>query len=262
VPGLGVAGAAWATVASQVVAAAVAVILVIKRVGFTFSFEPKKANALFVVGRDMVLRTGALLLFLVLSTRVALQMGVATGAAHQAIRQMWMLIAFLLDAYAASAQSLVGYFLGTSRRDLARRVAHVAMGWGVGTGALLIVALLLSERAVSFLFVPHAAEAAFVAAWPWFVWTQPLSAVSFVTDGVHWGTKDYGYLRNAMLVSVVLGIGLLIGLEYADTKSLAAVWAVTAVWILSRACLGWVRIWPGIGAAPLALRDARGLSVE
>jgi MATE family multidrug resistance protein len=252
IPALGVAGAAWATVISQLGATVAAMWVVVRRVGFTLEFDPRQVAALFVVGRDMVIRTGSLLFFLVLSTRVALQMGVATGAAHQAIRQMWMLTAFLLDAYAASAQSLVGYFLGADRRDLARRVAIVGCAWGVGTGALLAVLAVLFQGSVEALLVPREAQAAFAGAWPLFAWSQPLSALSFVTDGVHWGAKDYGYLRNAMLVSVAFGIALLFALDPLGMDSLAAVWGVTAMWIAARAALGWIRISPGVGKARLS----------
>jgi MATE family multidrug resistance protein len=67
----------------------------------------------------MVVRTGALLFFLLVATRTALQAGVDSGAAHQAIRHVWMVMAYLLDAFAHSAQSLIGFFLGA--RDIHSR---------------------------------------------------------------------------------------------------------------------------------------------
>jgi MATE family multidrug resistance protein len=252
IPALGIAGAAWATVVSQGLAAVVAIDRVIRRLGFTFAFDLSRARALFVVGRDMVIRTGSLLLFLVISTRVALQLGAESGAAHQAIRQSWMLIAFLLDAYAATAQSLIGYFIGAGRLATALRVAKVALGWGVATGAALAILLLLAEGGVAALLVPREAWDVFASAWLVFALSQPLNAISFVTDGIHWGTKDYAYLRNAMVVSGVVGLGLLYGLSVReDVASLELVWGVTAVWVAVRAGFGWIRIWPGVGAAPL-----------
>ena len=255
IPAFGIAGAAWATVLSQVMAAAWAVALVVKRLGWSPSFELGRARALFVVGRDMVIRTGALLFFLVLCTRVALQMSAEAGAAHQAIRQIWMLIAFLLDAYAATAQSLVAYFLGGDNLAQARRVAKVSLGWGLGTGVVLTGALLLAESGVALLLVPGPARASFASAWLVFALAQPLNAVSFVTDGIHWGSQDYAYLRNGMLVSALVGIALLVVLGRDAGGSLEGVWAVIAVWVCLRAAFGWIRIWPAIGRAPLALRQ-------
>ncbi len=254
IPALGIVGAAWATVASQVAAAIWATVAVVRRLGLARSFELGRARALFRVGRDMMLRTSALMLFLLLCTRVALQMGAGAGAANQAIRQMWMLIAFMLDAYAATAQSLVAYFLGADRIDLARKVARVSVGWGLVTGTALAGLLLMAESGVARLLVPAAASASFSSAWPVFALAQPLNAVAFVTDGIHWGSKDYAYLRNGMLASGLLGLLLVLAIDPAQSGSLARVWGAIAVWIALRAAFGWARIWPGIGRAPLAAR--------
>ena len=251
IPAFGIAGAAAATVVSQVAGAAAACIVVVRRVGWSWRFAPSRVGALFVVGRDMVLRTAALLFFMLLATRVALQMGAAAGAGHQAIRQIWMLLAFLLDAYAASTQSLVAYFRGAERIEVARRVAGVGVVWGLVTGFALSLGLWLAEPFVSALLVPPEARAIFAAGWPVFVISQPLSALSFVTDGIHWGTGDFSYLRNGMLAASVIGIWLLLGID-TSTPHLDTVWLVTLIWVGVRSGFGCVRVWPGIGRAPLA----------
>ncbi len=126
VPALGVAGAAWASTASQYLAAVWGLLAVRRRLGLAVQLHWRDAVRLLQVGRDLFLRTGLLLLFLLLATRVATQSGAASGAAHQAIRQVWLLSALALDALAMSAQSLVGYFLGAGSVAGARRVAAVA----------------------------------------------------------------------------------------------------------------------------------------
>lgn len=219
----------------------------------------REATGLLAVGRDLFLRTGLLTLFLLLATRAANQLGANAGAAHQAVRQMWMLSAFVLDAYAASAQSLVGYFLGAARRDAARRVARVAMLWGVASGGIVAVALLALEDAVALLLVPPEALPIFAAAWWVFALSQPLNAISFVTDGIHWGAKDYGWLRDGMLCACAVGLALLYAIDVAR-PSLDLVWGATAVWAAIRAVFGWVRIWPGVGRAPLGRPGERAAS--
>ena len=98
--------------------------------------------------------------------------------------------------------------------------------------------------------VPAGALPLFPAAWQLLALAQPLNAVSFVTDGIHWGTRDYTYLRNAMFAATSAG---LIGIATlpATPDALAMIWRVTAIWIAVRAVFGVLRIWPGIGAAPL-----------
>lgn len=251
IPALGVAGAAWATSASQAAGAVWAVVAAWRALGPFARVRARAMLELLVVGRDLVLRTALLLAFLLLATRVATRAGTAEGAAHQAVRQVWMLTALVLDAYAATAQTLVGYFLGAGRRALARRVAAVGCQWGLATGFCLTVAMLLASDAVEWLLVPAGAAAAFPAAWTVAALAQPLNALSFVTDGVHWGTGDYRYLRNVMLASTLTGAALLAAIDAHPPIALVAVWWTTAAWIAIRAAFGVLRVWPGIGRAPL-----------
>ena len=118
-------------------------------------------------------------------------------------------------------------------------------------GFAILGLMLATEHAVAFALVPPAAHALFGTAWWVCALAQPVNAVSFVTDGIHWGTRDYRYLRNAMLIASGLGAGALLALESADASSLLAIWVVTAAWISVRAALGVARVWPGLGAAPL-----------
>jgi MATE family multidrug resistance protein len=251
IPAFGIAGAAWATVVSQIAAATWSVFAMVRRVGWTWRVQLADARAFLVIGRDMVLRTAALLLFMTLGMRAALHAGTSAGAAHQAMRQMWMLLAFLLDAYASAAQSLIAYFLGAGLRDTARQVAAVSLGWGLATGVLVSALMLAIEPAVARLLVPPEALALFASSWPILALAQPLNAVSFVTDGIHWGAKDYAYLRNAMGFSTAVGIGLLLCIDLSSKAALEGVWYVTAAWIAIRAMLGCLRVWPGFGRAPL-----------
>ncbi len=246
VPAFGIAGAAWASVAGQWAGALWAVAAVRRRLGLSPRIPWRDAPALFVVGRDLFLRTGLLTLFLLLATRTATQIGAEAGAANAAVRQVWLFSAFLLDAYAAAAQSLVAWFLGAGSRALARRVAAVACIWGLASGFAISALMLLGENAVAALLVPESARGAFPGAWTLLALAQPFNALSFVTDGIHWGARDYRYLRNAMFMATAVGVALL-GLA----DSLAVVWAVTAVWTGIRAAFGVARVWPGLGRAPL-----------
>jgi len=254
VPALGVAGAAWATIVGQWIAALWAVAAVRNRLGLSGDIPWRGAPALLVVGRDLIFRTALLTLFLLMATRVANQLGAEAGAAHQVLRQIWLFSAFLLDAYAATAQSLIAYFLAAARVDLARKVASVSCIWGGGSGVVLGVALGLGTSAVSALLVPPASHELFIESWWILLASQPLFALSFVTDGIHWGTRDYRYLRNGMLASTATGLALLWALVGLGSESLTAVWLVTSVWVCVRAAFGMLRIWPGLGNAPLKRR--------
>jgi MATE family multidrug resistance protein len=252
VPALGIRGAAWASVAAQWVGALWALAAVRRELGFPGRVHGRDARLLLVVGRDLLFRTGLLTAFLLLTTRAATRIGVDSGAAHQAIRQVWFFTALALDAFAVTAQSLVGYFFGAREPDQARRVAGVCCAWSLGTGLGLTVGMLAGEGLVAGLLVPPEARGVFTAAWLICALMQPMNALSFATDGIHWGTRDYGYLRNAMFAATTAGgLGIWL-LDESGPAALAWVWGITAGWILIRALFGVARIWPGIGASPFA----------
>ncbi|MCZ7668112.1 MAG: MATE family efflux transporter [Chloroflexi bacterium] len=130
IPAFGIAGAAWATVAAQWLGAAWAVTAVLRKLGRPPRLYLQEARRSLQIGGNLFLRTGLLTLFMLLTTRIATQIGVQSGAAHQAIRQFWLFAALGLDALAITAQSLVGYFIGSHWLAQAKRVALYSCVWG------------------------------------------------------------------------------------------------------------------------------------
>lgn len=250
IPALGISGAAWASVAGQWTGAGWALWVVHKKLGLPDSLVKTDARKLLVIGSDLFVRTGMLTLFLILTTRAATRMSADAGAAHQAIRQIWMFTALLLDAFAITGQSLVGYFIGAGAMQEARRVAFVACSWGFWTGVLLAAGMWFGEALVIRLLVPASAVALFSSAWYLSAIFQPLNALTFATDGIHWGTGDFRFLRNAVITATLSGALLLWFVDIDAPHALTLLWLITGIWISIRAALGILRIWPGIGTSP------------
>ena len=80
---------------------------------------------------------------------------------------------------------------------------------------------------------------------------QPISALSFATDGIHWGTGDFRYLRNVVVLATGCGLAAIQLLDLSQPGSFTRIWLIIAFWILIRGLFGVLRIWPGIGQAPL-----------
>ncbi len=251
-PAWGVGGAAVASVVAQWVGGVWAVTAVLRRLGWPQKLQWHEARRLLQIGGDLFLRTGLLTLFLLFATRVATRIGAESGAAHQAIRQVWTFTALGLDALAVTGQSLVAYFMGANWVAQARRVAWVSSGWALLLGALLGAAMWFGQRWVIWALVPSTAVTVFIPAWVAAAVVQPINALAFVTDGLHWGTGDYRYLRNAVFLATLSGsVGLWLVEETAG-DALTWVWVASGVWISVRALFGVLRIWPGIGRSPFA----------
>ncbi|MCG8632307.1 MAG: MATE family efflux transporter [Desulfobacterales bacterium] len=250
VPALGVAGAALASAASQWAGAGWAVFTIFTTSGFSKKVRLSDGVKLFKVGRDLFIRTGMLTLFLMLTTRTATLNGPDAGAAHQALRQFWIFTALFLDAYAVAGQSLVGYFTGTGQHAQVLRVARIVCLWSLVIGAVLSLSMILGQSLVERLIVPETAVDIFRPAWMIVCLFQPLNALAFGTDGIHWGTGDFPYLRNAMVLASLFGVTALYLMDVNTAHALTKIWIITGLWVGMRSSFGILRIWPGIGDSP------------
>jgi MATE family multidrug resistance protein len=239
-----------ASTISQWLGALGGLLLVIRKIGLSIKFKIQETSKLLRVGRDMFIRTGILNLFLAYTTRVANNLGADAGAAHQVIRQVWVFTALVLDAYAATVQSLVGFFIGKGSISWAKRVVRVANSWSIGTGIVLGALMWLGREFVIHVMVPASSVAVFLTAWLVSSLSQPINSIAFLTDGALWGTGDFPYLRNAMIAASLLGIFGLWLLESGGKPTLLWVWGIIAIWNALRGFFGWIRIWPGIGKSP------------
>ena len=201
IPAMGIEGAAWASAISQWTGAGWALWALYRKIGKPSSLYWRDVKNMLVIGGDLFIRTASLTAFLILTTRAATQMGPEGGAAHQAIRQFWTFTALVLDAFAIAGQSLVGFFMGANVVSKARDVARIVCLWSLATGFILAGGMWLGEELVIKLLVPAEAITAFSGAWLMATLFQPLNALSFATDGLHWGTKDFRYLRNVVLLA-------------------------------------------------------------
>ncbi len=251
IPAWGIPGAAAASAIAQTLGAIWALAVVVRKLGWTRNLRLSEARRLLKIGGDLFIRTAALTFYLLLTTRVATQAGVQAGAAHQAIRQFWIFATLGLDALAITAQTLVGFFVGTKWIAQARRVAFYSCGWGMGLGVLLGAGMWVGRQGIAMLLVPPEAQAIFFLPWLAAALVQPVNALAFVTDGIHWGTGDFAYLRNGVLLATAVGSVCLWLIDTTPAKVLVWIWVATVVWIGVRAVWGVLRIWPGVGEAPL-----------
>ena len=254
VPAMGVAGSALASTISQWLGALAGVAIVAMKLGLSRSFTFRDVTRLLSVGGDLFVRTGLLTFFLAYTTRAATQLGPDAGAAHQAIRQVYGFTSLTLDAYASTVQSLVGYFIGRGEMDWVRRVVRVGTSWSLWTGLGLGILMWLGRGTVIAFLIPETAIRVFLPSWAVSAISQPVSSLAFLTDGVHWGTGDYRFLRNAMIVVAVVGFGGIWLLDLMNVQSLTWVWIVIGIWVTTRALFGVLRIWPGIGNSPFRER--------
>jgi putative MATE family efflux protein len=207
--GMGIAGAAWATVAAELVTvAAFAVLLPRTRLPLRGHGRPgrRELTALVVISRDLFLRTGALLLGLLAITSAAARIGALTAAAHQVLFQTFLLISFLMDGFAIAGQSMVGTALGAGNVAEARAVGRDLLRLGIGGGLVLGLLLLAGSAVLPRLLTDDPAVLAVVAtAWWLASLGHAINGPVFALDGVLMGAEDFAYLRTWTVLAAVVG---------------------------------------------------------
>jgi putative MATE family efflux protein len=232
--GLGLAGSAVANVAGQAVAAAL-FLRALAREGVGWRPRPAAVRAQLVIGRDLLLRAAVLQVSFLAAAGVAARAGTVPLAAHQIALQLFFFLALVLDAYAIAAQTLVGQALGRGAPQAARTTARRVAVWGLGTGTVVGLLLIILRNALLPVFTDDPAVVAQAeVAWWFLAAMQPLAGVVFALDGVLMGAGDVGYLRTVTIGSALLGFLPLSLLALPLGWGLAGVWSGLTLFIVLR----------------------------
>ncbi|MFD7321313.1 MATE family efflux transporter [Streptomyces sp. NPDC059875] len=242
--GMGIAGSAWGTVIAQCGMAAAYLVVVVRgarRHGASLRPDAAGIRASAQAGVPLLVRTLSLRAVLMIATAVAARLGDAEVAAHQIILALWSLMAFALDAIAIAGQAIIGRYLGADDAEGARQVCRRMVQWGVVSGIMLgllivvarplFIPLFTSDTAVQNTLLPALLVVAV---------SQPISGVVFVLDGVLMGAGDGPYLAWAMLLTLAVfaPVALLVP---AMGGGLTALWWAMTLMMIVRMLTLWLR---------------------
>ncbi|MFI9593715.1 MATE family efflux transporter [Nonomuraea sp. NPDC052265] len=232
--GWGLDGSAVANVAGQLVSAALFV-RALRAERAALAPVPAAMRAQLGVARDVVLLGLAFQACWVSATAVAAHTSPAASGAHQVVFQLWMFLAFVLDALAIAAQALVGTALGAGEAGRARRLARQVTGCGLVFGTLLGLGFAGLAGVLPRVFTSDATVLAEMdGIWWFFVALQPIGGVVFALDGVLLGAGDVAYLRTATAAGAVLGFLPVVWASLRFGWGLAGIWTGLSVFLLVR----------------------------
>ncbi|KQO36626.1 MATE family efflux transporter [Aeromicrobium sp. Leaf245] len=241
---LGIGGSAAGTAIAQWAAALCLVAVVLRRARAAGSSgRPDVAGVVAAArqGVPLLARTATLRAALLLGTAVAATFGDAPLAAHQIATSLVSFLAFALDAVAIAGQTLTGRTLGAGDAEGTRALTRRMIVWGLGTGVVAAVLLLVLAPFVGGWFTPDATvHDALVPALVVVALVQPISGVVFVLDGVLIGAGDGVYLAWAGL-AVLVAYAPLALLAGSLGAGLAWLWAAYGMFQLARLVTLWLR---------------------
>ncbi|MFI9204191.1 MATE family efflux transporter [Streptomyces sp. NPDC053048] len=201
---LGIAGSAWGTAIAQWAMAAAYLAVVVRgarRHGASLRPDAAGIRACAQAGVPLLVRTLSLRAVLMIATAVAARLGDSDIAAHQIVLTLWSLLAFALDAIAIAGQAIIGRYLGAGDRAGAREACRRMVQWGVASGVVLGMLVVVARPLFIPLFTSDpAVRDALLPALLVVAVGQPVAGVVFVLDGVLMGAGDGPYLAWAMLL--------------------------------------------------------------
>ncbi|GAA3436758.1 hypothetical protein GCM10018954_063670 [Kutzneria kofuensis] len=214
---------------------------------------PSQLRAQLTYGRDLALLGLAFQACWVSATAVAAHTSAAAVGAHQVVFQLWMFLAYVLDALAVAAQALVGSALGADDRDRAYRVAWQVTGCGLVFGIALSALFAALSGVLPHAFTTDAAVLSQMPkAWWFFVALQPVGGIVFVLDGVLLGAGDAKFLRTGNACAAVFGFLPVVWASLSLHWGLVGIWSALTVFLLIRLANGVLRLrsgrWAVLGA--------------
>jgi putative MATE family efflux protein len=200
------------------------VVVLVRSAGGDLRPQLRLMRRLVSVGRWIFIRTAALMAAFTLAGAIVTRFGDASIAAHQIAFQLWIFLAFVLDAIAIAGQVMIGRMLGAADAVAARAAAIRMIGWSVVIGGLFGLVLLAAGMAVPELFTDDPAVIARADdIWPLFALMMPFNGAVFALDGILIGAGDTRFLMWGMLAAAAVYIPIAL-------LALRLDWGIVGVW--------------------------------
>lgn len=191
----------------------------------------KFADALSFGGEalHMLVRTGCLTGSYFVGASIATRLGTSVVAAHQIGLQVWVFTSFFVDGIAVTATSLGGKFLGEGRPDKWRILANrlLLIGFVTGTGFSLL--FFIGQHPIQMIFTNDILLTTIIDQYWWIiVLTTPLNALTFVYDGILFGSREYRFLRNSVAGALIVAFFPVLIVGHLTTLSITTIWLAFA----------------------------------
>lgn len=238
IPAMNIEGAAYASIIAQITMAVIALILLLNKTAISlklsFPFHKEIPRLLGMIG-NLFIRTIALNTALFFATAYATDYGKEYIAAYTIGLNLWLLGAFMIDGYSSAGNILSGKLLGSKDYKTLLTLSSKLAKYGFFMGMIIAVLGFVFYDFIGQIFTkdPLVLEQFYHVFWI-VILTQPISAITFIFDGMFKGMGEMKYLRNLLILSTgFVFIPTLLFFDWLDYK-LVAIWIAFTFWILAR----------------------------
>jgi len=214
---MGVEGVALATLIAEYLAAACGFYMLrhqittaLQQFSWTKILERKAITVLMKANSDIFIRTLCLVFSLSYFTAQSAKMGEVILAANAILLHLQSIMAYGLDGFAHAAEALTGSAYGAKRRDTFIRAVKLTTVWGFVVAVFVCFIYFVFGEYILGLFTNIDEVLATAKIYlPWMIITPIISIWSFQLDGIFIGASYTKEMRNAMLLSMLIYLGLL-----------------------------------------------------
>ena len=238
IPAMNIEGAAYASLIAQITMALIAFVLLLKKTKFSLKislpFHSEVPKLLGMIG-NLFIRTLALNTALYFATAYATGYGKQYIAAYTIGINIWLLGAFMIDGYSSAGNILSGKLLGAKNYKNLVVLSKKLTIYGLITGLLIMSIGFLFYNSIGEIFTKEDLVLKEFNHVFWIVLlTQPISALTFIFDGMYKGMGKMKFLRNVLLLSTgLVFIPTLLFFDWLQYQ-LVAIWIAFTLWILAR----------------------------
>jgi MATE family multidrug resistance protein len=181
-----------------------------KNLNWTRLLERNAILALMKANGDIFVRTLCLVFSFGYFTAQSASMGEVVLAANSILMHLQSILAYALDGFAHAAEALVGSAYGAGKQQQFKRAVKLTTMWGLVCALIISLIYWLFGGFILQLFTNIDAVLLTATNYlPWTIIAPVVSIWSFQFDGIFIGTGYTREMRNAMIVSMLIYLGLL-----------------------------------------------------
>jgi MATE family, multidrug efflux pump len=212
--GFGVTGAAFGAVIAEAAGTCAGLAIALRLVGtprpdLASVFDRARLVRLFVINRDILIRTAALIIAWGFFAAQGARQGDVVLAANSVLHNLVLIGAFFLDGFSSAAEQLCGRTIGARDERAFSRAVPLAMSWGFGfgiaaTATLIAIGPWLIDLMTTSPEVRHLARDYLIYA----ALASVIGVFAFAYDGIYIGATWTRDMRNLMVVSLLTYLGI------------------------------------------------------
>ncbi|MBE9031534.1 MATE family efflux transporter [filamentous cyanobacterium LEGE 11480] len=207
------AGAGYATAASQYLMLLLGMAMLIAqfqganwRALIGQLWQPQKLRAIFVLNRDIFVRTFALLSAFAMFSNISSAISAEALALNTLLLQVIAVTAYFIDGFAYATETCSGQLYGRNDEPQLKRLLRGALMLGVTTGLVCAGLFNLQSGYLFRLLTSH--QSLIEQSSDYALWLFPIlgfGAIAYVLDGYFLGRSAGRVLRNSTLIAAFLG---------------------------------------------------------